>query len=587
MAPLLPGDSIGLVTLNARYVHMSPAIRYLRNQSRAAGFANTWIQEFTIQTPPWKMAQSILARQPKLVGFSMYIWNRQITLALMELLKKLRPDLLLVAGGPEVSYGPPPPYVDLVLAGEGEAKWVELLGHLSAGGELPPEFIQRAGRAGSGGSPSAAIPQTGSHPTASPLPLLMPYTEEDIEGLPHRLIYVETSRGCPFQCSFCLSALDETVVFFPEETVKTHIEWLINHGARRIKFLDRTFNARKQRALDFFRWLSGFKGVQFHFEIVGDLLDDPLAGFLDGVEPGMFQFEIGIQSADPQTQRQVRRRQNKDRLFGVIHRLRLAGKVHLHADLIWGLPGEDLPRLKESFRQVFDLRPHELQLGFLKFLPGAPIREDAHRYGYRFQDGPPYEFICHDRLSAAEVLELKRFEEVFDLYYNSGKFRFTLERLFELSPPWDVFSRLGDFFLARGLFPVSHSLDHLYEYLFQAVTISPMGEHLSREELTDWLKLDYCYHRRVLRLPRFLQGAAPPPILQAPPPPAPPTGTVQALIPFHHELAWEGDTPRLNPAPDTRWVLFGYPPQDQGYFFKPRMAPWPPKQGGLSAHRQT
>jgi anaerobic magnesium-protoporphyrin IX monomethyl ester cyclase len=443
----------------------------------------------------------------------------------------------------------------VVIGGEGERKWTEFLALWS-----------------SGRAPDAAtLARWRTHGTDLPDLEQSPYLEEDLAGLQHRLVYLETSRGCPFKCSFCLSALDEQVRFFPDARVKADIARLVAAGARRVKFLDRTFNLRKARVLDFFRYLAGFDGVQFHFEVVGDLLDDALADFLDTVPPGRFQFEIGVQSADPAVNARVERRQSQARLFAMIERLVKADRVHLHADLIWGLPGETLERIRASFETVLALRPHELQLGFLKFLPGAPIRALIAEHGYVFQDDPPYELIAHRDLSAEQVLALKDFEEVFDAYYNSGHFRFTVQRLQDTVSGWEIFSRLAERFAAGSLRFQSHGLDRL------AALLLACGRHwLPEAELTDLLKLDYCYHHRARRVPDFLRGepAKEPPRVRQARKSAPDA----AIALFHHEIRWEGARPVLRPLPAPVWYAFGYPEQP-GYFFRPEMSEVPGLEG--------
>jgi radical SAM superfamily enzyme YgiQ (UPF0313 family) len=546
--------SVGLVTLNARFVHIALALRCLRNAAREAGFANTWLAEYTIQTPAWKVAAELLARRPAVLGVSIYIWNRRQSLELIELLKKQDPALLIVVGGPEVSFetAPPSPYVDVVIAGEGERKWVECL-RLWAAGEAPDAATQaRWSRYG------------------ADLPALeaLPYLPEDLEGLAERLVYLETSRGCPFTCSFCLSALDKSVRFYPDEAVQAHIEQLIAAGARRIKFLDRTFNLRKPRVRRLFRWLMGFPGVEFHFEVVGDLLDEPLLELLAEAPPGMFQFEVGVQSASPETQARVERRQQPDKLFGVIRRLIADGRVHLHVDLIWGLPGETLADIRASFEQVLALRPHELQLGFLKFLPGAPIRRLIAPHGYVYQDSPPYEVISHRDLSAEEVRALKRFEEVFELLYNRARFHFTLQRLMQVRPAWEVFQALAEQFAARNLLVRSHGLEGLLRELWDCAR-----GWIDDGELEDLLKLDYFFHHRARRVPGFLNGRETPetPAVRAHRKSEPES----AVAAFRHRLLLQDGTAALEASDAPVWYAFRYPQQGQGYFFRPVVQPVP------------
>jgi radical SAM superfamily enzyme YgiQ (UPF0313 family) len=554
--PPPPRDlNIGLATINAKYVHLALAPRYLRNAARAAGFADTWLREFTLKTPVEDMAGELEALVPDVLGFSVYIWNRRETFALIERLKRRRPELVIVVGGPEVSFeaGPPTPWIDYVIGGEGELKWVQCLEHIAAG---------RA--------PDAATLARWRHHEGDLPPLdRPPYLDEDLAGIEHRLAYIETSRGCPYTCSFCLSALDKQVRFFPDPVLKAEVARLIGAGARRIKFLDRTFNLRRGRALEWFRYLSAFEGVEFHFEIVGDLLDEAVLTFLDTVPPGRFQFEIGVQSADPAANARVGRRQSAETLLARVARLSAAERVHIHADLIWGLPGETLADIQRGFETVLATRPHELQLGFLKFLPGAPIRALIGPHGYRFQDGPPYEVIAHADLPERDVRALKRFEAAFARFYNSGRFRFTLARLLALAPAWELFEALADEAGRGGPFPRPLALDERLRAL-----LACGSRWLPREELVDLLKLDYCFHHRARHVPAFLADGRvkePPEIRRVRK-----RHPGAAVAPFRHEIAWEGGWPRLTPGAAPVWYAFHYPGAASGYFFRPRVEPLAP-----------
>jgi uncharacterized protein DUF4080/radical SAM family protein len=377
---------------------------------------------------------------------------------------------------------------------------------------------------------------------------------------------------------------------FPDAVVKSAIERLVAAGARRIKFLDRTFNLRKNRVLDFFRFLSGFDGVEFHFEVVGDLLDEPMLAFLDTVPTGRFQFEIGVQSADPAVNARVQRHQSQKQLFAAMARLRAGGRVHLHADLIWGLPGEDLAAIRASFGTVLALRPHQLQLGFLKFLPGAPIRALIERHGYAYDPRPPYELIRHNDLPADDVLYLKRFEAAFERYYNSGHFRFAVDALLEEVEGWDLFSTLAAGGDETG--EDAPSLEILAQRLAAAgarlVSRRPRAG-LTEEALRDLIKLDYFCHHRARRVPGFLQGV---PVAELPPLRAMrKSHPDSAYVPFAHRIAWEGEAgaskPRLEPSPQPVWLEFSYAAARQGYFFRPAIAeltvpPPVPVSGGAS-----
>ena len=413
--------SIGIVTLNAKFIHSSLSLRYLRNAARRAGFENVWIQEFIINQPVWKIAAEILKQAPDVLGLSVYIWNRKQSFELLETLQKQSPNLKIVLGGPEVSFEPELPNDYTLIAGEGENKWVEYL-NFAAKGETPPrETLEQWNTYGND------LPE-----------LYPPYIEEDYPTLKNRYAYIEASRGCPYLCSFCLSALDKKVRYFDDADLRQQIKCLIENGTRKIKFVDRTFNLNPKRMMSLMQWLTQFDGTEFHFEVVGDLLNDNMMRFLETVPQGMFQFEIGIQTTTEEVQDAIHRKQSNTKLFKTIEALIQQDRVHLHCDLIFGLPGETLDELLGSFTEVLKLKPHELQLGFLKFLPGAPIRDKIESHRYRYLSFPPYELLSHKDLSAGEVRFLKQFTDVFDLFYNSKRFQFSLSRLFQTQAPTSI-----------------------------------------------------------------------------------------------------------------------------------------------------
>ena len=398
---------ICLATLNAKYIHVALGLRYLRNAARAAGFRNASVSEFIISQPVWKIAADIQRGKPDVVGIGVYIWNRAQSLQLAELLKKQNPSLEIVLGGPEVSFETElsPDYT--VIAGEGEAKWVEFLQYRQRGEKPPLEVLRRWQTYG--------IDLPDLHP---------PYIEVDRASLKNRIAYLETSRGCPYLCSFCLSALDKTVRYFDDNIVRDQIEKLVDASVKTVKFVDRTFNLQPKRMKSLMTWLARFKGTLFHFEIVGDILNADLLEFLKTMPQGMFQFEIGVQTINEQAQKLIKRKQDNAALFEAIGELVRQNRVHLHCDLIFGLPGENLEDILASFTAVFALRPHELQLGFLKFLPGAPIRDLIEEHEYQYQSFPPYELVSHKNLPAEQTIYLKKFAEVFDMFYNSKRFGF-------------------------------------------------------------------------------------------------------------------------------------------------------------------
>ncbi len=540
--------SIGLITLNAKFIQSSLSLRYLRNAARRAGFQNVWMQEFVINQPIWKIASEVHQRRPDILGISIYIWNRNQSFELIERLKKQNPELQIVIGGPEVSFEPQLSNQYTTISGEGEDKWVEFLQYQRRNETVPQNVLTRWNTYG------VDLPA-----------LVPPYVEEDYPQLKNRIAYVETSRGCPYLCSFCLSALDKKVRYFDKTAMREQIKQLVKAGARRIKFVDRTFNLKPTEMQELMQWLTQFKGASFHFEVVGDILTADILKFLGTVPEGMFQFEIGVQTTDDDIQDSIQRKQNNKKLFAAIKELGRQNKIHCHCDLIFGLPGENLDQMLKSFEEVLVLKPQELQLGFLKFLPGAPINSVIEKHGYQFQSTPPYELISNNDLSADEVIHLKKFTEVFDLFYNSKRFRFSLEHLFKTWTPVNLFNHLLKYMEEGNLIFQSHSLESQYKILFDVFSLGDQALEF------DLLKLDYLFAQRVHHLPRFLinrpgqnensrsktwQG-----------------DRKSLLVPFHHQIEWTGSGVQMTPVSNDHHYVIAHPNGDSGYIQQPAIIP--------------
>ncbi len=538
--------SIGIVTLNAKFIHSSLSLRYLRNAARRAGFENVWIREFIINQPVWKIAAEILKQSPDVLGLSVYIWNRKQSFELLEHLQKQNPEMKIALGGPEVSFEAEIPDGYTLIAGEGETKWVEYL-NFTAKGESPQRDVLEHWNTYGNDQPEL-------HP---------PYIEEDYPTLKNRYAYIEASRGCPYLCSFCLSALDKKVRYFDDAEIRQQIQRLFQNGTRKIKFVDRTFNLQPKRMMNLMQWLTQFDGTEFHFEVVGDLLNDDMMRFLATVPQGMFQFEIGIQTTTEEVQDTIHRKQSNAKLFKTIQALIQQDRVHLHCDLIFGLPGETLDELLESFTEVLKLKPHELQLGFLKFLPGAPIRDQIESHEYRYLSFPPYEFLSHKNLSAEEVRFLKQFAEVFDLFYNTQRFQFSLDHLFQNQAPVEVFRKLISALEKGNRVLNALSLDHQYRIF--AETFKLDADPLA----WDLLQLDYLYHQRSYRLPGFMTAR-----LASNGSSRPKTWDVDRktmVVPFRHTLEWQGPEPNLIPAPSPVYYAVAHAEVDTSYMSRPRI----------------
>ncbi|MCB1638771.1 MAG: B12-binding domain-containing radical SAM protein, partial [Thiothrix sp.] len=408
-----------LSTLNARYSHASLGLRYLyANLGEIQPLAA--IQEFTISMRALDIAEQLLAEKPDIIGFGVYIWNAQETLQVVEVLKTLAPECIIILGGPEVSYEtevqPLTALADYVITGPGETSLYRLCTELLAGRQPQQRMI--AGE-------TVALAQ-----------LNFPYAFYTAHDIRHRVIYVEASRGCPFKCEFCLSALDKTAYPFELEAFLEQMEQLWQRGLRQFKFVDRTFNLKittTLKILDFF--LERLDQATFlHFELIPDHLPEVLRERIRRFPPGSLQFEIGIQTFNPNVQSLISRRQDHAKTVANLHWLREETQVHLHTDLIFGLPGEDLDSFAQGFDQLVRLRPHEIQLGILKRLRGTPIIRHTEAFGMCYNPRPPYNILRTDRIDFNTLQQMNRFARYWDLIGNSGRFEQTLPLLLENSP---------------------------------------------------------------------------------------------------------------------------------------------------------
>ncbi len=416
-----------LAALNAKYVHSALALYSLRKYCRQVS-PDIAIREYTINNEMLAVLGDIYRTRPDVLGLACYIWNIEATLALARLVRKVLPATAIVLGGPEVSYDPERVMaensaVDYIVQGEGEETLASLLAHLGAG--RSPEGIDgltyRRGGAIIAGSPRvvgdlAAVP--------------FAYEEADMAGLQGRIIYYESSRGCPFSCQYCLSSATAGVRFLPAPRVLEELAFFIAHRVKQVKFVDRTFNTRRDHYLPIIEFLAAQDtDTNFHLEIAADLLDDEVLALLKAAPPDRFQLEIGVQTTNETTLTEIRRHNDWPRIVANVGALRDAGNIHLHLDLIVGLPHENYRRFGQSFNDVYALRPHMLQLGFLKLLRGSGIRRTAVDHGYVYTDDAPYEVLANNYISYGEIRKLKIFEEMFNMLYNSGRFPATLDWL--------------------------------------------------------------------------------------------------------------------------------------------------------------
>jgi radical SAM superfamily enzyme YgiQ (UPF0313 family) len=429
------------VAINAKFIHTSPAVRIL-NKVASQKFTSTFI-ESGIKDKTDHIVSQILEYQPKIVGFSCYIWNIKQVLLIAELLKKQCPEIVILLGGPEVSYDCSHfinyPQVDYIISNEAE----EVLNPFIDAVLNHCDFSNFEGVA----TKSKLNTRSYCVNNLNNVPSIIDTYEED--DLKNRIIYYETSRGCPFNCSYCLSSVQKGVRVFPLSKIISEVDELINKGATNIKFLDRTFNFNPKRFLELVKFLERYKGkLTFQFEITLELFTEELMDyFTNKVTPSLFRFEIGIQSIYDSVNKEIDRHQNKEKLFAYIKRLINGKRVILHLDLIAGLPLETYLMFQETLNQTIRLLPHELQLGFLKMLRGTKIRNDASKYHYVYEEEPPYEVIENMYISKEELTKIHLVEQSLDIYYNSNRASELIKYLLInnlITSPFIFFLELGE-----------------------------------------------------------------------------------------------------------------------------------------------
>ncbi len=455
-----------LTALNAKYIHSNLAVYSLKAYAEKHG-EEVSLLEFTINQPEDQILRELYKAAPDVAAFSVYIWNVELVRRLAEDLHRILPDTAIWLGGPEVSYDSRKimdelPFLSGILRGEGEESFRRLCAwyrHPERGGRAEiPGLLYR--------EPAGELTDTGE---AAPLPMdELPFPYRDLQSFENRILYYESSRGCPFSCSYCLSSLDRHLRYRSLELVFRELEMFLEQKVPQVKFVDRTFNADRKRALAVWRFLrERDNGVtNFHFEIEADLLGEEERKVLSSLRSGQVQLEIGVQTTNAFTLEAIRRRMDFEKLSRNVEAVRDYGNIHQHLDLIAGLPGEDLKSFAESFRRVYALHPQQLQLGFLKVLKGTPLAGETERWGIRFKGAAPYEVLRTDCLSYGDILVLKLVEEMTEVYYNSGQFRKTLEAAEAWFPdPFAFYRKLGEFYQERGWLSLSHSRIRRYEIL--------------------------------------------------------------------------------------------------------------------------
>lgn len=418
-----------LVAVNAKYTHMNPALYSIRAFAGVYGECMD-IAEYTINQYPRDVLKELFKKRPDIIGFSCYIWNMRFIDELLEDIGKVLPSAIILLGGPEAAHNTEELFrkhecVDGIFTGEGESSWKKLAETLSEYEDVPINIKDI------GVIPGLLIRGEEEMPVKETKMMELddiPFIFDDMSLFENRMIYYETSRGCPFRCSYCLSSIDKTMRFKSLDKVYPQLQHFLDCRVKIVKFTDRTFNANHEHAMGIWRYLSEHdNGVtRFHFEIEADLLGEKELDFLETVRPGLFQLEIGVQSANPETLASVNRHSDISRIRSAVKRLKANGNIPVHVDLIAGLPYEGLNSFRDSFNEVYGWGADELQLGFLKVLKGTEIEKKAEQYGLIYESSPPYEVLSTNWLSYEEIIHLKDLEEQLERYGNSGSFRFTL-----------------------------------------------------------------------------------------------------------------------------------------------------------------
>lgn len=531
-----------LAAVNAKYIHSNPGIYSLKAYAErtrgdlfpeGAGLPSVHVEigEYTINNQMEQILEDIYRRKPDMVGFSCYIWNIVPCLELVRDLHKVLPDTDIWLGGPEVSFDAPEllgreSEVLGIMKGEGEETFAALLNCYE---KLGMSVRRSAGMSGCRDQekkveefweslsflPAAAYRgKDGTiqdHPVRPVMDMSrIPFLYSRLEGFENRIIYYESSRGCPFSCSYCLSSVDKSVRFRDLELVKRELDYFLENRVPQVKFVDRTFNCRKSHALEIWRHIKEHdNGVtNFHFEIAADLLDEEELELIGTMRPGLIQLEIGVQSTNPRTIREIHRVMDLERLKKVVARINAGHNVHQHLDLIAGLPWEDYSSFHRSFNEVYAMEPEQLQLGFLKVLKGSFMYEQAENYGLVYRDKPPYEVLSTKWLSYDDVLKLKGIENMVEVYYNSGQFTRTLKYLEDWwKDAFVLYEQLADYYEQRGLTGLNHSRLARYEILHDFVEERTEGDFLMGAE--DTLMCDLYLRENAKSRPSFALDQSP------------------------------------------------------------------------------
>lgn len=495
-----------LVACNAKYIHSNLAVYDL--QAYASDYADHIVlKEYTINQQKDDIMRDIYLEHPDVVCVSCYIWNLSFVKELMADLIKILPGADFWAGGPEVSYDAEKFLTENsefkgVMVGEGEETFKELAGYYVE--KNPQKLKDMTGICYRDGD---QIIHNGWRQIMDLSSI--PFIYKDLSEFKNRIIYYESSRGCPFSCSYCLSSIDKKLRFRDTETVKKELQFFIDNKVPQVKFVDRTFNCKHDHAMAIWKYINEHdNGVtNFHFEISADLLREEELQEMSTMRPGLIQLEIGVQSTNPDTIKAIHRTMDFEKLKGIVDRIHSFGNIHQHLDLIAGLPYEDYDSFRHSFNDVYALKPQQLQLGFLKVLKGSHMMEMCKEYGIVYKTQEPYEVLSTKWLDYDHVLKLKTVENMVEVYYNSGQFQNTLEYLENFfQDAFSIYERLGSFYMEKGYGDVSHTRMRRYEILLEFLEDVP---EISMDQVKDQMVYDLYLRENLKSRPGFARDQKP------------------------------------------------------------------------------
>ena len=495
-----------LVACNAKYIHSNLAVYDL--QAYASDYADHIVlKEYTINQQKDDIMRDIYLEHPEVVCVSCYIWNLSFVKELMADLIKILPGADFWAGGPEVSYDAEKFLTENsefkgVMVGEGEETFKELAGYYVE--KNPQDLKNMTGICYRDGD---QIIHNGWRQIMDLSSI--PFIYKDLSEFKNRIIYYESSRGCPFSCSYCLSSIDKKLRFRDTETVKKELQFFIDNKVPQVKFVDRTFNCKHDHAMAIWKYINEHdNGVtNFHFEISADLLREEELQEMSTMRPGLIQLEIGVQSTNPDTIKAIHRTMDFEKLKGIVDRIHSFGNIHQHLDLIAGLPYEDYDSFRNSFNDVYALKPQQLQLGFLKVLKGSHMMEMCREYGIVYKTQEPYEVLSTKWLDYDHVLKLKTVENMVEVYYNSGQFQNTLEYLENFfQDAFSIYERLGSFYMEKGYGDVSHTRMRRYEILLEFLEDVP---EISMDQVKDQMVYDLYLRENLKSRPGFARDQKP------------------------------------------------------------------------------